>query len=166
MLFLRGSEITSASRPKGRLPRESDPENERAGAVEEVGGNVGPPPRESDEDLMWMCLYCSEVDLHALRPSKPANQPTKSTSQPKPNHPGNHQAQPASQPAQPAQPFKQAITQPQNPTTQPANSKNQPASKPNHPASQLQKLKPSTRNKKTVNGKPIGFYSREGVYRY
>ena len=42
-----GSEITSASRPKGRLPRESDPENERAGAVEEVGGSIDPSPLET-----------------------------------------------------------------------------------------------------------------------
>ena len=42
---------------------------------------------------------------------------------------------------------------------------NQPASMPNHPASQPQIIKPSRRNKRTVNGKPIGFYSREGVYR-
>ncbi len=44
MSFLRGSEITSASRPKGRLPPESEGENERAGAVEEVGGSIGPSP--------------------------------------------------------------------------------------------------------------------------
>ena len=42
---------------------------------------------------------------------------------------------------------------------------NQPASKPNHLASQPQTIKPPTMNKTSVNGTPIGFYSREGVYR-
>ena len=42
---------------------------------------------------------------------------------------------------------------------------NQP--KPNHPANhQAQPPSQSIANKKTVNSKPIGFYSREGVYRY